>query len=293
METVASPGRTLALLREKGLIPRKSRGQNFLVDSNIVRKIAAVAELNPYDIVVEIGPGLGALTQELAYRGGLVIAVEIDRDLLEVLRENLRDKGNVRLVAGDALKVNFDELVAGFLENAGGRLPTYKLVANLPYYITTPILMRLLTGKFRINLLVLMVQAEVGGRMLASPGSKEYGALSIAVQYYTEAAAVLKVPRTVFYPRPEVDSVVVKMRPRTTPPVQVDNEDFFFRVVRAAFNQRRKTLLNSLGGLGWERDLVLKAMTDAGIDPRRRGETLSIEEFARLSNALQRRVERR
>ncbi|CEP67810.1 Ribosomal RNA adenine dimethylase [Moorella glycerini] len=293
MDSVATPGRTLALVREKGLVPRKSRGQNFLVDLNIVRKIARAAGLGPDDTVVEIGPGLGALTQELAEQAGLVIAIEIDRDLISALKETLKDKANVRLVAGDALKVDFDELVAGFKGDGGGRLPTYKLVANLPYYITTPILMHLLTGKFQITELVLMVQAEVGYRMLALPGSKDYGSLSIVVQYYTIPAVILKVPRTVFYPRPEVDSLVVKLTRRAEPAVQAGDEDFFFRVVRAAFNQRRKTLLNALDSLGLERPLLLKAMAVAGVEPRRRGETLTIEEFANLSKALQQQMERR
>ncbi|QGP92018.1 Ribosomal RNA small subunit methyltransferase A [Neomoorella glycerini] len=293
MDSVATPGKTLALVREKGLVPRKSRGQNFLVDVNIVRKIAGAAGLGPDDTVVEIGPGLGALTQELAEQAGLVIAIEIDRDLISALKETLKDKANVRLVAGDALKVDFDELVARFKGNGGGRLPTYKLVANLPYYITTPILMHLLTGKFQITELVLMVQAEVGYRMLALPGSKDYGSLSVVVQYYTKPAIILKAPRTVFYPRPEVDSLVVKLTRRPEPAVQVGDEDFFFQVVRAAFNQRRKTLLNALGSLGLERPLLLKAMAVTGVEPRRRGETLTIEEFANLSKALQQQMERR
>ncbi|WP_258361034.1 16S rRNA (adenine(1518)-N(6)/adenine(1519)-N(6))-dimethyltransferase RsmA [Moorella sulfitireducens (nom. illeg.)] len=293
MNSVATPGKTLALIREKGLVPRKSRGQNFLVDSNIVRKIAVAAGLGPDDIVIEIGPGLGALTQELLKQAGMVIAVEIDGDLISALEENLKDKDNLRLVAGDALKINFDELVARYKGEEGGRLPTYKLVANLPYYITTPLLMHLLTGKFNITESVLMVQAEVGYRMLALPGSKDYGALSVAVQYYTEPAIIFKVPRTVFYPRPEVDSLVVKLTRRTDPPVQVEDEEFFFRVVRAAFNQRRKTLVNALGSLGLDRPQLLNAVMAAGIDPRRRGETLSIEDFAVLSKILQQQIERR
>ncbi|GAF25816.1 dimethyladenosine transferase [Moorella thermoacetica Y72] len=287
LDSVATPGRTLALVREKGLVPRKSRGQNFLVDANIVRKIARAAEVGPGDTVVEIGPGLGALTQELAARAGLVIAIEIDRELFAALEETLAGRDNVRLVAGDALKVDFDRLVAGILGTGEGRLPTYKVVANLPYYITTPILMHLLTSRFRIAELVLMVQAEVGYRMLARPGGKDYGALSVVVQYYTEPAVVLKVPRTVFYPRPEVDSLVLKLTCRTRPVVQVEDEDFFFRVVRAAFNQRRKTILNALGSLGFEKSKIMEALAGAGIDPRRRGETLGMEEFASISRTLQ------
>ncbi|MDN5361583.1 MAG: rRNA (adenine1518-N6/adenine1519-N6)-dimethyltransferase [Moorella sp. (in: firmicutes)] len=287
MDSVATPGRTLALVREKGLVPRKSRGQNFLVDANIVRKIARAAELGPGDTVVEIGPGLGALTQELAARAGQVIAVEIDRELLATLTETLAGKVNVRLVAGDALKLNFDHLVAESLGVQEGRLPTYKVVANLPYYITTPILLHLLTSRFRIAVMVLMVQAEVGYRLLAQPGGKEYGALSVAVQYYTEPAIALRVPRTVFYPRPEVDSLVLKLTRRARPPVAVADEDLFFRIVRAAFNQRRKTILNALGSLGREKADLTGVLARAGIDPRRRGETLTLVEFARISQAWQ------
>ncbi len=293
VDFVPTPGKTAALVRARGLTPRKSRGQNFLIDANIVRKIVLAAALDSSDTVVEIGAGLGALTRELAAAAGLVIAIEIDRDLIPALRETLPDKTNVRLVAADALQVDFDRLVARFKGEVEGRLPAYKVVANLPYYITTPLLMHLLTSRFGFTTAVLMVQAEVGCRMLARPGGKEYGSLSVAVQYYAEPAIVGKVPRTVFYPRPEVDSLVVKLTRRQQPPVPVADEDFFFQVVRAAFNQRRKTLLNALGNLGLERSQLLQAMAAAGIEPRRRGETLAIPEFAHLSAALQIAMERR
>lgn len=293
MDSVATPGKTLAMVREKGLLPRKSRGQNFLVDTNIVRKIAQASGLGPSDIVVEIGPGLGALTQELAARAGLVIAVEIDRELLSSLQETMAGRTNINLVEGDALKLDFDQLVSRLAGKVEGRLPTYKVVANLPYYITTPLLMHLLGSKFRITEMVLMVQAEVGYRMLAAPGRKDYGSLSVAVQYYTEPSIVFKVPPTVFYPRPKVDSLVVKLAVRAHPLIEGINEDLFFLVVRTAFSQRRKTLLNALGNMALERSVLLNALETAGIDPRCRAETLSIQQFAKLSSAMQQQWERR
>ncbi|MDK2820659.1 MAG: rRNA (adenine1518-N6/adenine1519-N6)-dimethyltransferase [Clostridia bacterium] len=293
METLATPGKTLAKIKELGLSPRKSRGQNFLIDANIVQKIVKAADICPTDTVVEIGPGLGALTQLLAKQAKLVIAIEIDNILFTALKNIFQDAGNVNLVHGDALKVDFDELVMGFKGDDMGRLPTYKVVANLPYYITTPLIIHLLTNNFKIKELVLMVQAEVGYRMLARPGNKDFGSLSVVVQYYTEPEIVVKAPKTTFYPRPEVDSVVLKLKRRVEPLVDVENEDFFFQVVRAAFNQRRKTLLNALGRLEIERNYLLEALKKAGIDPKRRGETLEILDFANLSNVLYRQLKRR
>lgn len=293
MDSVATPAKTRAIVREKGLLPRKSRGQNFLVDSNIVRKIARAGGLSSEDTVVEIGPGLGALTQELAERAGLVIAVEIDRELLSSLKETMAGRPNVNLVEADALKVDFDQLVGKYCSKADGGLPAYKVVANLPYYITTPLLMHLLENRFKISEMILMVQAEVGHRMLALPGSKDYGSLTVAVQYYMEPMAVFKVPPTVFYPQPKVDSLVVKLTARAHPLADNINEELFFLVVRTAFNQRRKMLINALGSMEVERTTLLKALETAGIDPRCRGEALSIKQFANLSSALQQQWERR
>jgi len=293
VNSVATPGKTRSIVRRKGLQPRKTRGQNFLVDANIVRNIVRASGLGPADMVVEIGPGLGALTQELAERAGMVIAVEIDRELLSSLKETLAGITNVKLVEADALKVNFDSLVARYATEDGGRLPTYKVVANLPYYITTPLLMHLLLNRFNISEMILMVQAEVGYRMLAAPGNKEYGALSVVVQYFSQPTRLFKVPPTVFYPRPRVDSLVVKLTLRPYQQIKDLDEDLFFLVVRTAFNQRRKTLLNALAKLDLPKEILAQALQGAGIDPRWRGETLNIAQFAALTTALQRYWERR
>lgn len=293
MDSVAKPTKTLTMIRSKGLSPRKSRGQNFLVDANIVRKIASISDLGKDDIVVEIGPGLGALTQELADRAGFVIGVEIDRGLLSMLQDTFKGRENVRFYEGDALKTDFDHLVHAFTRSAGGRLPKYKIVANLPYYITTPVLFHLLENKFQITEMVLMVQAEVARRMLSLPGKKDYGALSVAVQYYTQPSIALKVPPTVFYPRPKVESMVVKLVVREQREVAVADEKFFFMVVRKIFNQRRKMLINVLEELGLERQELKNTLERAGINPNCRGENLSIKQFAELSSIFASAMKRR
>lgn len=294
MNFVASPGKLISLMKDKGLSPRKSLGQNFLVDTNIARKIVEKAELTPEDIVVEIGPGLGALTQELARRAGLVIALEIDRGLVAALQEIVTGIENVRLVEGDALKTDFDELVREVLGvEDKGRLPGYKIVANLPYCITSPLLVHLLGSNFNIQYLVVMLQAEVAERLVARPGVKDYGALTVFVQYFADPQIIMRVSRTVFYPRPEVDSAVVRLVVRPQPPVEIEDREFFFRVVRAAFAQRRKTLANALRSLTGAREPVEAALKEAGIAPLRRAETLSLEEFVRLSRSLQAKMGRR
>ncbi|MDN5346513.1 MAG: rRNA (adenine1518-N6/adenine1519-N6)-dimethyltransferase [Clostridia bacterium] len=290
-ESVAAPGRTKAILRQRNLVLKEAWGQNFLVDANLARKIVRLAEITPEEVVVEIGPGIGALTQELAKVAGLVLAIEKDERLLPVLAEILAEAGNVKIVSGDALKADFDGLVAEALKiEDRGRLPRYKIVANLPYYITTPLLFHLLEGGFCISSMVLMVQKEVGKRLQAAPGSKEYGALTVAVNYYAEVEVLVHVPRTVFWPRPEVDSVVLRSKIRDKPVVDAQPEALF-RIVRAAFGRRRKTILNALGALGLPREFIAKALVDAGIDPGRRGETLSLQEFARLANCLEQQKE--
>jgi len=270
---------------------RRAWGQNFLVDGNIVRKIVQAAGLCADDLVVEIGPGIGTLTAALAARAGRVVAVELDRALLPVLRETMSGLDNVSVIAGDAMRVDLDRLVSDTVSGASER--PYKLVANLPYYITTPLLMRLLQQKYRIGLMVVMVQQEVAARLTAAPGGKDYGALSVAVQYYTEPEVLFRVPRTVFYPRPEVDSAVVRLKKRFAPPVNIPDEELFFALVRGAFGQRRKTAANALAGgaalPGWSRGDWEQALAAAGIDPRRRGETLGLEEFAALARVCARR----
>lgn len=289
MIQITSPAVIHKIMQRHGLSCRKSLGQNFLVDNNIIHKITASAELSESDLVVEIGPGLGALTAQIARAAGKVIAVEVDRGLLAVLSEVLEGVQNLEVIPGDALKIDFDRLVG---ESTGGEYgrngKKYKLMANLPYYITSPVLMHLLLGRFNISIILVMIQAEVAERLAAPPGSKAYGSLSLAVQYFTVPEILFRVPRTVFYPKPGVDSAVVRLAVRTEPAVVVRDEDMFFSIIRSAFGKRRKTLLNSLAGsgLGIDREACLRALKNAGIDPGRRGETLSMAEFASLTDSI-------
>jgi 16S rRNA (adenine1518-N6/adenine1519-N6)-dimethyltransferase len=276
-------------MQRYGISCRKSMGQNFLTDKNIIEKIIAAAELKDTDLVVEIGPGLGALTVQIALAAEKVIAVEIDRGLIAALAEALEGVQNAEIVQGDALKTDFDLLVG---ERTGGmygeNAKKYKLMANLPYYITSPIIMHLLMGRFNISVMVIMIQAEVAERLAALPGRKAYGALSLAVQYFTEPEILFRVPRTVFYPKPGVDSAVVRLSVRAEPAVFVSDETAFFKIIRAAFGKRRKTILNALTGssLDLDRETCLDALRNSGIDPGRRGETLSLAEFAALTESI-------
>ena len=274
---IASREVTTHILKAFGLHMSKRLGQNFLIDATIVQGIVDAAEIQPGDRVLEIGPGIGTLTQGLAETGACVTAVELDKKLPAVLAETLKAYDNVTIVPGDILKVNIPEIM--------GEGP-FTVAANLPYYITTPILMTLLERHLPITNLVTMVQREVAERMVAKPGSRIYGALSVAVQYYTDPAIVLDVPPRSFIPAPEVDSVVIACKVREQPAVQVRSEKMFFRVVKAAFGQRRKTLANALKGGGLPKEQVRDAMEHAGIDPTRRGETLSLIEFGRLADAF-------
>lgn len=285
---VASPAAVRSIMRRHNISCRKSLGQNFLVDLNIIKKILDSAELSPEDLVLEIGPGLGALTAQAAQSAGKVLAVEVDRGLLPVLAETLEGTGDIEVIEGDALKTDFDRLVeekTGNLFGRGGK--KYKLIANLPYYITSPLLMHLLINRFNFSTATVMVQLEVAERLAAEPGTRQYGSLSVAVQYFTESKILFKVPRTVFFPAPEVDSAVVRLSKRAVPAVTVRDEETFFKVVRAAFGQRRKTLLNSLegSGLGPDKANWLKILERSGINASRRGETLTLAEFAALTGA--------
>lgn len=274
---IASREVTTHILKAFGLHMSKKLGQNFLIDAGIVQGIVDAAEIVPGEKVLEIGPGIGTLTQGLAEAGAEVTAVELDKKLPAVLAETLKGYDNVRIVPGDILKVDIPALM--------GEGP-YKVAANLPYYITTPILMALLERHLPISRMVTMVQKEVAERMVAGPGSKTYGALSVAVQYYTDPEIVLDVPPRSFIPAPEVDSVVIVCKVRETPSVAVKDEKLFFRVVKAAFGQRRKTLSNALKGGGFPKEQVRDAMEHAGIDPTRRGETLTLAEFGTLADAF-------
>lgn len=275
--TIASREVTQHILKVFHLRASKKLGQNFLIDAAVVRGIVEAAELQEGERVLEIGPGIGTLTQGLAESGAQVTAVELDKKLPAVLAETLKGYENVRIVQGDILKTDTRELM--------GDAP-FKVAANLPYYITTPILMALLEQRLPIRKIVTMVQKEVAERMIAPPGSKTYGALSVAVQYYTAPEIVLDVPPKSFIPAPEVDSVVIACKVRGEPPVTVRDEKLFFRVVKAAFGQRRKTLSNALKGAGFLKDEVQGALEQAGIEAARRGETLSLEEFAQLADAF-------
>jgi len=256
-------------------VPRRSLGQHFLIDKNIVHKIVRLAELQPGETVLEIGPGRGILTEALLDSSGLVVAVELDAALCAHLRATLGRRSNFRLVEGDALTFDYAQVPSPFL-----------VVANLPYYVSTPLLFRLLEDRRRIDRLVLMLQEEVVARLAAAPGGKDYGALSIAAQFYCEVRQAFRVPPTCFRPKPQVGSAVVVLTPLRKPRVSVADEAFFFRIVRAGFAHRRKALPNSLRDEGFEGAPTAAALEQAGIDPRRRAETLSIEEFAALTDAL-------
>ncbi|WP_304084535.1 16S rRNA (adenine(1518)-N(6)/adenine(1519)-N(6))-dimethyltransferase RsmA [Peptostreptococcus stomatis] len=279
---LSSHSATMDLVKRHGFKFTKSLGQNFLIDDNIVDKIVAGAGIGPSDKIIEVGPGIGTLTREMASRAGALMAVEIDKNLIPILADTLGDFENVKIVNEDIIKADIRGLID---ENLSGG--PVKLVANLPYYITTPIIMRLLEEDINVTDIVVMVQKEVAERMNAQPGGKDFGALSVAVQFYCDTEIVAKVPRHLFVPQPNVDSIVIALRVRPERKYRVDNEDLFFKVAKAAFGQRRKTLLNSIASMGnLSKDMVKEALEEAGIDPKRRGETLSLDEFANLSNVI-------
>ena len=279
---IASREVTRHILKSFNLRMSKRLGQNFLIDGTIVQGIVDAAGISAGEKVLEIGPGIGTLTQGLAEAGASVTAVELDKKLPAVLAHTLAGYENVKIVPGDILKVNIPEIMGE------GR---FKVVANLPYYITTPIVMALLEQRLPISRMVTMVQKEVAQRMVASPGGKEYGALSVAVQYYTIPSIVLDVPPRSFIPAPEVDSVVICCEVREKPAVDVMDEKMFFRVVKAAFGQRRKTFNNALKSMGIDKEQVQLVLQAADIDGTRRGETLSLQEFAAVADAVVKNVQ--
>lgn len=283
-KSIASLQRTKELLKRHGLHLKKSLGQNFLIDEMILHRIVSTLDLTVENGAIEIGPGIGALTEELAQKAGKVVSVEIDGRLVSVLRQIFEPNNNVKVIHADFLKLDLDELKAEF-----GPDQKLTVAANLPYYITTPILLKLLHSDLNLRTIVVMVQKEVADRIAAKPGDKSYGSLSIAVQYYARAATVLEVPRTAFLPNPNVDSAVLRLEMLSEPPVRVSDEDFFFQVIRASFRQRRKTIFNNLTHNLFpkiEKEELRGKLEASGIDPARRAETLSIEEFARLAEAV-------
>jgi len=278
---------TNEVLKKYGLRLTKTLGQNFLTDINIIKKIVAAGEVCPSDLVVEIGPGIGSMTAEIAARAGKVIAVEIDRHLIPALEENLASFPNVEIINGDIMEVDLESLTKGWT----GPL---KVISNLPYYITTPVVMMLLEGNVAWDTLVLMVQKEVAQRMAAEPSTRDYGALTVAVKYYSEPKLAFTVSRNCFIPKPDVDSAVVKLKKRVLAGSADVDKEFFFKVVRASFGQRRKTLLNSLGSQPFVqggKERLREALSRLGISENVRAEELSIHDFLNLTKELSRTAE--
>ena len=284
MATLGNPQNTIEVLQKYQFRFQKKFGQNFLIDTHVLDKIVESAGITKDDCVLEIGPGIGTMTQYLAESARKVIAVEIDSNLIPILEDTLSEYDNVQVLNEDILKVDIEALAK---EQNEGR--PMKVVANLPYYITTPIIMGLLEGEAKVDSITIMVQKEVADRMQMTPGSKEYGALSLAVQYYAKPEIVANVPPNCFMPRPNVGSAVIRLSLYEKPPVEVQDSKYMFQLIRASFNQRRKTLVNGLqnGGLGLTKDEILAALSEMGLSEMVRGETLSLEQFALLSDILQ------
>lgn len=284
MANLGIPRNTIELLQKYHFNFQKKFGQNFLVDTNVLNRIISAAEITKEDCVLEIGPGLGTMTQYLAESAREVVAVEIDGNLIPILEDTLSGYDNVTVINGDILKLDIQKIVE---ERNGGE--AIKIVANLPYYITTPIIMGLFESHVPLKSITIMVQKEVADRMQVGPGSKDYGALSLAVQYYAKPEIVANVPPNCFIPRPNVGSAVIRLTKYETPPVQVRDEKKMFSLIRASFNQRRKTLVNGLcnaADLHLSREQVTGALEEMNLPPVIRGEALTMEQFAELSNLL-------
>ena len=287
MANLGIPQNTIGVLQRHQFHTQKKYGQNFLIDNSVLDRILRAAEIGPQDCVLEIGPGIGTMTQRLAEEAGAVVAVEIDKNLLPVLEDTLSAYENVTVINADILKLDLNRIVK---EHNGGR--PVKVVANLPYYITTPIIMALFEKKVPLHSVTIMVQKEVADRMRVGPGTKDYGALSLAVQYYAKPEIVTKVPAGCFMPKPNVDSAVIRLTRYEKPPVEVEDETWLFAVIRASFNQRRKTLANGLANAGYPgigRRQVEEVLSAMGLAAAVRGETLTLEQFAELSDRLAKR----
>ena len=281
-QKLSDPKKTIEVIQKYQFAFQKRFGQNFLIDAHVLEKIVSAAGITKDDCVLEIGPGIGTMTQYLAESAGKVIAVEIDTNLLPILTDTLKDYSNIKVINQDILKVDINELVK---EYNNGR--PIKVVANLPYYITTPIIMGLFESNVPIDNITVMVQKEVADRMQVGPGSKDYGALSLAVQYYASPYIVANVPPNCFIPRPNVGSAVIRLTRYQEPPVQVKDPKLMFKLIRASFNQRRKTLQNGLNNspeISFSKEEITKAIESLGVSPSVRGEALSLEQFAQLAN---------
>ncbi|WP_026477268.1 16S rRNA (adenine(1518)-N(6)/adenine(1519)-N(6))-dimethyltransferase RsmA [Alkaliphilus transvaalensis] len=287
MNKIATPKNTKEMVEKHGFHFSKSLGQNFLIDYNIIEKIIQGSNITKEINVIEVGPGIGSLTQGLSEAAKKVVAVEIDKKLIPMLADTLKGYENTKVINEDILKIDLHQLIAE--EFDGGDI---KVIGNLPYYITTPIIMRFLEEKVPIQSITIMIQKEVADRMNAKPGKKDYGALSVAVQYYCTTEIITIVPPSVFIPQPKVDSSVIKLNRLEEPKVKVASEKLFFGVVKDAFGKRRKTLLNALssGDLQLNKDMVRETLKECSIDEKRRGETLSIEEFAAITNRFAEKI---
>ena len=281
---LGNPKYTIEVLQKYNFAFQKRFGQNFLIDTHVLEKIIAASQISKDDFVLEIGPGIGTMTQYLAEYAREVAAVEIDNTLIPILKDTLKDWDNVTVINDDILKVDIRKLA---LEKNGGK--PIKVVANLPYYITTPIIMGLFENQVPVDSITIMVQKEVADRMQVGPGTKDYGALSLAVQYYAKPEIVANVPPNCFMPRPKVGSAVIRLERYEKPPVEVSDEKLMFRIIRASFNQRRKTLVNGLKNsqeLSYSREEIEEVLNECGIPLNIRGEALTLAEFASLANAF-------
>lgn len=284
MASLGTPGNTIEVLKKYNFNFQKKYGQNFLIDTHILEKIIAASGITKEDCVLEIGPGIGTMTQYLAENAREVVAVEIDKALIPILQDTLSAYDNVTVINEDILKVDINQLAEE--KNKGKAI---KVVANLPYYITTPIIMGLFESGVPLESITIMVQKEVADRMQVGPGTKDYGALSLAVQYYAKPEIMMQVPPTCFMPKPNVRSAVIRLTRHANPPVSVGDDKFMFALIRAAFNQRRKTLVNALanaGGLNISKDKITAVLEEMQLSPTIRGEALTLEKFAELSNRL-------
>ena len=288
MATLGIPQNTIAVLQKYNFNFQKKFGQNFLIDTHVLDKIIRSAGITKDDFVLEIGPGIGTMTQYLCENAREVVAVEIDKNLIPILEDTLSEYDNVSVMNEDILKVDLNKLAQ---EKNGGK--PIKVVANLPYYITTPIIMGLFESHVPVASITVMVQKEVADRMQEGPGSKDYGALSLAVQYYANPEIVANVPPNCFMPRPKVGSAVIRLTCHEEPPVQVEDENLMFRIIRASFNQRRKTLLNGLNNspeISIPKEMIAEAIAEMELSPSIRGEALSLEQFAQLSNIIKHKM---
>ncbi len=283
MNKISSPKKIKEIMSRHGFKISKSLGQNFLIDKNILERIIKIAEITKEDCVIEVGPGIGSLTQYIAEAAKFVVVVEIDKGLIPILKDTLKDYSNIEIINEDILKIDLHKLIGERFQNQ-----KIKVVANLPYYVTTPIIMKFLEEKVPIESLTVMVQKEVALRMQAGPGTKDYGSLSIAVQYYSEPNILLNVSPSVFIPQPNVESAIIKLELLKEPRFYVQEEGLFFALIKDAFGKRRKTILNALntGDLKLDKNLLKEILYESNIDENRRGETLTIEEYALLSNNL-------